>query len=437
MRPAAGLAGAAPVSVAPGYELVAEQFARVCADPGRPGGFGLGGGAFCAYVNGTKVVDLQGGWRRVGEPWQADTRTTLMSATKGLAALCVQVLCDRGALDVEARVADYWPEFAAAGKADVRVRHLLNHTVGLVGLPNAENLLDWTGRGWDDIEAIGRELASATPVWSPGTRIGYHAVTIGWLLGELVRRRAGETIGTYFRREIATPLDLDAWIGTPIEEHGRTAELIPESADGLTAAQEALVAWYREQQRVPGSLPAQAALFMHGRSMGDEMTGFLNLSRVRRIEIPAANGTATARSLARMYALLANDGELDGVRLLSPATVERFAQPTASGNNAVTAVNGNDKARAVPMTYALGYECNVDTPDGPRLGPGAASYGHAGAGGQLGFCDPRTGIAIAYVRSHLTVEPRPWSALVDAVYACADDLHCGAVARPTYLPTDR
>jgi CubicO group peptidase (beta-lactamase class C family) len=412
--------------VASGYEPVAELFEAFRTELSDPGGLGLGGGAFCAYLDGTKIVDLWGGTRRGTAPWTADTMAILMSATKGLSTLCVQLLYDRQLVDVDAPVADYWPEFAAAGKAHVRVRQLLNHTVGLVGLPNAERLLDWTGHGWDDLDAIADDLAAAAPAWTPGSRIGYHAVTIGWLLGELVRRITGESIGTFFRREIAGPIELDAWIGTPVEQQCRIADVLRERTERLSPEQAAVYQWHREQQRVPDSLPAQAGLLMHGRSVGDDLPGFMNLPRIRALEIPAANGSATARSLARMYALLTNNGEIDGVRLLSPETVTRFARPTARGDDAVTAM-GVDGASPVRMAYALGYECNVLARDGARLGPSADSYGHAGAGGQLGFSDPSTGIAIGYVRSHLTVEPRPWDALVDAVYSCAGRRNAGVL----------
>src|SRR6266487_7188340 len=159
--------------VAAGFEPVRAAFEQGVSD------LGDGGGAFCAYVDGVPVADLWGGTARPGEPWAYDTRAVLLSLTKGLTALCVQLLVDRGQVDVDAPVSAYWPEFAAGGKQGVLVRHVLTHTAGVLSFPGAQELLGLDGTGWDDYEAIAKGLAVATPSWEPGTRFGYHALTFG------------------------------------------------------------------------------------------------------------------------------------------------------------------------------------------------------------------------------------------------------------------
>ncbi len=176
--------------VAAGFEPAREAFGQGATD------LGDGGGAFCAYVEGVPVVDLWGGTARPGQPWESDTRAVLMSLTKGLAALCVQILVDRGQVDVDAPVSAYWPEFAASGKEKVLVRHVLTHTAGVLSFPGEPELLGLDGTGWDDYDAIADGLAAATPSWEPGTRFGYHALTFGWLLGEIIRRVSGRRVGS-------------------------------------------------------------------------------------------------------------------------------------------------------------------------------------------------------------------------------------------------
>jgi CubicO group peptidase (beta-lactamase class C family) len=408
-----GLAPPSPLTgyVAPGLEPVREAF-RSGADD-----LGAGGGAFCAYVDGQLVVDLWGGHARPGVPWSEDTLSTLMSSTKGLVAVCAQVLVDRGLLDVDAPVSTYWPEFAQAGKGGAQVRHILDHTVGVLSFADPGNVLDWTGHGWDDHEAIAARLAASAPAWEPGTRIGYHAVSVGWLVGELVRRITGRSIGTFFHEEIATPLGLDAWIGTPVEHHHRMADVIPEPPGSLSPDQIRLQHLITEQRSERDSLLARAGITMHGRSLGDDLAGFMNTPRVRALEIPAANGSATARSLARMYAMLSMQGELDGVRILSPAAVRSRDSQPVQGHDAV--LGGGSSAPV--LQYALGYEGNPEQPGQPRrFGPGIASFGHAGAGGQLGFCDPEHRVAIGFVRNQLTTSPRFATRLIDLVYTCTD-----------------
>jgi CubicO group peptidase (beta-lactamase class C family) len=404
--------------VAPGYEPVLEAFAS------GAGALGEGGGALSAYFEGEPVVDLWAGTARPGVPWAEDSMTTIYSVTKGMAALCMQILADRGALDVDAPVARYWPEFAQAGKERALVRHVLDHTIGVVGLPDADTLLHWDGRGWDDYDAIAERLASARPAWEPGTRISYHGMTAGWLMGELVRRITGETIGAFFRAEVARPLGVDLWIGTPPDELGRVADLIELSLDGLS--EEAL--WIHEQGRQeskrPETLVAQTVIYAHGRTPFDD-TSFLGSASGRRPEIAATNGSGTARGIARMYAMLAMGGELDGTRIVSPQSVATFGAESATGPSAIWPTPGLrlPSGEPVPQTIvhrALGYASNPLGTDAPwSFGPAKEAFGHEGFGGQLGFCDPVGRIAVGFVRNHLTMDWSYSEQLVAAIYDCA------------------
>jgi CubicO group peptidase (beta-lactamase class C family) len=189
-------------------------------------GFGDGGGALCVYVDGVKVVDVWAGEAKPGVAWKDDTLATIMSSTKGLTALCAQILYDRGLLDIDAPVSEYWPEFAQAGKDKALVRHILNHTVGVLAFPGTEDFLDLDGSGWDQLEEIAARLAATPPAWEPGTRTTYHALTCGWLTGELIRRITGKTVGTFLETEVTKPLDVDIWIGTPVDAQQRLADVI-------------------------------------------------------------------------------------------------------------------------------------------------------------------------------------------------------------------
>ena len=206
--------------VTPGYEPVADAFVKLSPL------LGSGGGSFAVLLHGEAILDLWGGTARPGQPWKQDTLAVMFSATKGLAGICVMLLTDRGLLDPDALVTDYWPEFGQAGKQRTTVRQVLEHTAGLIGLRGHADLLEWDGTGFDQYDAIAARLASTPPAWEPGTKQGYHALTYGWIVGELVRRVDGRTIGTFFREEVAEPLGLDTWIGTPAADVGRVARVI-------------------------------------------------------------------------------------------------------------------------------------------------------------------------------------------------------------------
>jgi CubicO group peptidase (beta-lactamase class C family) len=378
--------------VAPGFERVADTLANgLCLTVGRHErrvDLGLGGGAFAAYVNGECVVDVWSGWRADGVAWTADTRAAVMSATKGLTTLCAQILCDRGELDLDAPVAAYWPEFAAAGKGGTLVREVLSHQSGAIGVPGADGLLSWDGTGWSDTEAIAAAIASAPPAWTPGTAHGYHALTFGWLVGELVRRVAGVSLGTFFREQVASRLDVDCDIGTPPEALAQVAcvmEWDPRpSARGDARGVD------------PDSLAGRSVLAGrdgHLFADGDgtpRFASFMNTPAVLSAEIGAIGATATARGMARIYADLASGSEL-----VSRETVARFA---------VEQVCGKDAIMRTPSRWAVGYTREppallAGLP--PQHGPNDEAFGHSGAGGQIAFADPVAGIGCAFVRNHL------------------------------------
>ncbi|MGH6869243.1 MAG: serine hydrolase domain-containing protein, partial [Methylocella sp.] len=260
------------------------------------------GAAASIVVDGRCVVDLWAGHADAAKtrPWHRDTLVNVWSTTKGLCAMCAHRLADQGKLDFDAPVAKYWPEFAQAGKGSIPVSYLLNHKAGLAAIKaplKDEDLFNW--------EKVTTELARQEPWWQPGTRHGYHAITFGWLVGEVVRRISGKSLGTYFHDEIAGPLDADAWIGIGPEFDARVADIIyaPAPLPGETNI-------FAEMMKDPASVNALA--IMNPPTMFSAET--TNSRAWRGAEIPGANGHANARALARIYGALARGGEVDGVK---------------------------------------------------------------------------------------------------------------------------
>ena len=347
------------------------------------------GAAVCVYHRGRPVVDLWGGLadRDAGRAWERDTLQLVFSATKGIAATCVHLLAERGVLDLDAPVARYWPEFAAEGKEAIPLRWVLSHEAGLAavtGTVTMDDVLGWEGV----VEAI----AAQAPVWEPGTAHGYHARSYGWILGEVVRRATGLSLGRFFAHEVAGPFGLDFHIGLPVSELGRVAHLYPPVIDPAT--QEAMDAFLGPDTLLGQVLSGPSGLFGY-----DDMW---NRPDVLAAELPSSNGVGTARALARHYALLI--GEVDGQRLLSPGTVARATE---------VQVHGPDRVIGVPMAFGLGY--TTPPPEAP-----AGAFGHAGAGGSLGLADPAGRWTLGYVMNQmqlgLTGDARS-RGLVDAVIA--------------------
>lgn len=356
------------------------------------------GAAFALYVDGVPRVDIWAGVAdsTTGRAWDDDTLQLVFSTTKGAAAICVARLVEAGKISYDEPVATYWPEFAAAGKESVTVGEMMSHRAAV---PYVDAMLSL-----DEILAIDpvvAALAAQAPVWDLGTAHGYHALTYGWLAGELVRRVDGRTLGRYFADEVAAPLGLDFWIGLPESEEPRVSRLeaMPPPTDP------AVLAMMMEFMG-PGTIGFKA-LFMNGVLMGlDPNNNPFNTRGVHATEMPAANGITNARSLARMYA--ATVGEVDGVRVLGDATM-RVASAEA--------VNGPDKSLVISTRFGFGFMLN--DPIVQLLSEGC--FGHAGAGGSLGYADPAAKVGYGYVMNQMggdiAGDPRTIN-LNNAVRAC-------------------
>jgi CubicO group peptidase (beta-lactamase class C family) len=405
--------------IAPGYEAVADAF-----DDLAPL-VGAGGSSFAVLLDGRPVVDLWGGDARPGEAWERDTLAVLMSVTKGLAGLCLMMLVDRGQLSLDDLVTDHWPEYGQAGKERTTVEMVLMHTCGAIGLPDHGDIVSWDGTGFDRYDDIAARLAASPPAWEPGTKQGYHALTYGWLVGELVRRITGRTIGTFFHAEVAVPLGLDTWIGTPPDALLRVARVVDIGYHAIPGPLRNQVTSILQATRDPRTLNGQAFLGDGTRSGLDELTTMLNSDTTLAAEFPSGNGTSTARSLARAFALMGADGELDGVRLVSEATMRTFDAVTSSFPDElareIARTRSQKRAAEKPVPRIGPYLGNtagrLALPD--MMGPNPRTAGAAGAGGQIVFFDRDHGLTVAYLRNHLVALDLHCPALVEATYACA------------------
>lgn len=327
------------------------------------------GAAVCVAVDGEVVVDLWGGWADVAHmrPWEGDTLVNVFSVGKGLCALVAARLASLGELDVAAPVSRYWPEFSAGGKRDMSVAQLLSHQGGL---PSVRDRLP--PGAMLNHELMAGALAAQAPWWVPGTRHGYHANTFGFLVGELVRRLRGRTLGRFLAEEVTIPLGADVHIGLAPEHHGRVAEFAfpavppPEVEPDLAAADLMEFNAYWNPSGLSGA-------------------GVVNTATWRQAEIPSTNGHGTARGVARIYSALAAGGSLDGVEIVDRDVLAAFTSE---------AVYGDDAVLHRPSRFGLG--CQLTQPERP-LGSGSRAFGHFGAGGSLGYADPERGLAFGYV----------------------------------------
>ena len=367
--------------VEPGYEPVREAFAENFRDRGDVGA------AVCVYRHGRPVVDLWGG--RDGErAWRSDQVVMVFSSTKGVLATCAHLLAQRGELDLDAPVADYWPEFAARGKGAIPVRWLLCHRAGLAAVEGEFELADVLR--WDPVVEA---LAAQEPNWPPGDGHGYHVRSYGWCVGEVVRRVSGRSPGRYLAEEIAGPLGLDFWIGLPESVEPRCAALLPPRETPLLDA-------------IPLSPLGIRALTGPGKAFAGGYDQTWNRREVRAAEIPSSNGIGDARSLARLYA--ATVGEVDGLRLLDPETVRDASAVRAEGP---------DRVLGLETRFGSGYALP------PMLGEsvGPRAFGHPGAGGSLGFADPEAGLGFGYAMNQMKLTAlgdERGESLVRATYAC-------------------
>ncbi len=366
----------------PQFERVAEEFVRNFQERGEVGA------SVCIKLEGETVVDLWGGIARpdTQTPWVEDTISVIWSTTKGATALCAHILASRGLLDLDAPVTTYWPEFGQAGKENISVKMLLNHQSGLPAL--SEPLPPGAFYDW---ELMVRMLEKQAPFWTPGSMHGYHAFTFGWLVGELVRRISGKSLGTFFREEVAEPLGLDFWIGLPEELEDRVAVIIPAPPPDPGGPVSAMFAAMVD----PTSLQTLLGYMLPG---PDGVIGF-NLRAAHAAEIGAGNGISNARGLAGMYAPLANGGSLNGVDLVSKNTLARMA--------AVSSASGLDTSLLIPSRFTLGYMKSVDN----RHVPGCTendshilsedAFGHSGLGGAMGFAEPAARMSFGYIMNRM------------------------------------
>jgi CubicO group peptidase (beta-lactamase class C family) len=393
-------------TVASGFEPVGDAFAANFVDPGEIGA------AVAVVVDGRPVVDLWGGLAdaHTERLWAGDTPVLVYSATKGPTATCALLLWERGLLDLDAPVAEVWPEFAAGGKHGVTTRHLLTHQAGL---PVFDDPITFTE--CHDPDLVAARLAAQTPHWTPGTAHGYHPLTWGWLVGEVVRRVSGRTVGAMVAEELAGPSGLDRWVGLPPEREASLARLAAGRLDVagmapddpgfsfLAAIMDVESLTFKAFANPPGQLDVES----------------FNAPELHQAEWPAANGIATARALATLY------GELAVDRVLSAATLDEASR---------VQVSGLDKVLAVETSFGLGFSLHsVMAGPGGRSGKHSSSgssmaghhagsgFGHEGAGGSVAFADRSKGLGFAYVMNQLTASlgaDRRARRLVEAVYSC-------------------
>jgi len=378
--------------VAPGWEPVRDVLAANLAS-------GMDRGAGCAVVHrGRLVVDIVGGHRdKNGDvPYDADTLQLVFSTTKGIASIAVAMCVQRGLLDYDAPVAEYWPEFAAGGKGGITVAQLLAHRAGLYTTASQlplEDTLDWS--------TITAHLAAMEPLFEPGSGHGYHALTFGWLAGNLVRCVTGKGLGEFVRDEIAEPLGVEMWIGLPDALQGRAAHIMAHPIPKFPIEIARLMA----ERAAPGTTGDKALSLL-----GTYGPGVFNRPEVRAAEVPGANGITNARSLATIYA--ACIGEMNGVRLLESATV-------AAATKSETPEGEVDLVLREKTVFARGFVIHSERT--PWAGP--TSFGHDGAGGSCAFAQPSRDLAFAYVMNTMltTYEPDPRRAgLIEAAVRCAD-----------------
>jgi len=356
------------------------------------------GAAVCVTVDGKTVVDIWAGHadKARSKPWTKNTIVNVYSTTKGLGAACASLLVERGRLDLDAPVAKYWPEFAQAGKDKLPVRYCLTHQAGLpaVKKPLApKDMYDW--------DTMCNALAAQEPWWKPGTAHGYHAMTYGWLVGELVRRASGRRVGRYFREEIVHPLALDAFIGSGPELDPRIAELVP-SPPAPPGTRDLLAEMMADKESLQGKT------FGNPPALGPNV---VNSRAWRAAEICSANGHTNARSLASFYAALGawtRGQAFHGVQLISKAGMERARTEQAAGM---------DKVLQLSNRIALGFM--LPSPM-RRFSDNTKAFGHGGAGGSLGFCDPENGVSFGYTMNQMQAggpggDPR-WFPMIQAMF---------------------
>ena len=352
------------------------------------------GAAVSIWQNGKPLVDLHGGFRDAHrqQSWTADTIVLIWSATKGLASACLLHALQEHEIEIDRRVAAFWPEFGQAGKENITIAQLLSHQAGLVALDRKVDVLDYA--------AVISALENQAPLWPPGTAHGYHARTFGFLIDELVRRIAAKTLSEYWRETFAGPLNLDIWIGLPQHENARTATVYAAKA-GQPPEPES---FYRDLTK-PDTLARKVFTSPHGLHTVSAMNSFAN----RAQSIVSFGGIGSAASLVKFYAMLANAGQLEEKRLFTVETIARMS---------ATLTSGMDRVFQIPTAFSAGFM--KDPPNSRIFGPSPLAFGHPGAGGSHAFADPENNLSFAYVMNQMeqSLLPNDKSLrLVNALYA--------------------
>ena len=339
--------------------------------------FGELGAAVSIWQNGKPVLDLHGGFRdrKHERPWTPDTIVLVWSATKGLASACLLHLLQERGLELKHRVAEFWPEFAQAGKSEITLAQLLSHQAGLCALDTPVDVLDYP--------AVIAALEKQAPLWLPGTAHGYHARTFGFLVDELVRRLSANTVSEYWRKTFGDPLELDIWIGLPESKEERVATTYAAKAGGTVVPAE----FYRDLV-TPGTLARKVFTSPHGLHSVSTMNSRENRAR----PIVSFGGIGSAASLAKFYAMLAHGGELDGRRFFAHETIAQMTTTLASGI---------DRVFQIPTAFSAGFMKDPAETQRRIFGPSPLAFGHPGAGGSHAFADPENRISFAYVMNQM------------------------------------
>jgi CubicO group peptidase (beta-lactamase class C family) len=363
--------------------------------------FGELGAAVSVWQDGKPVVDLCGGFcdARREKPWEADTLVLVWSATKGIGSACVLHVLEEHRISIDKRVAEFWPEFAEAGKEEITMAQLLSHQAGLCALDQRVDILDYN--------AVIRALQAQKPLWPPGTAHGYHARTFGFLLDELVHRIAGKTLSRYWREVFAEPLGLDLWIGLPEEQNSRVATIYaaksgkpPEAKDRQSGLD------FYVDLITPGTLARKTFTSPHGL----QSVSGMNTPAIRAQPIVSFGGIGSASSLAKFYSMLANGGKLDGQAFFSSETIAWMG---------TALVDRMDRVFQMPTAFSAGFMKDPRGAARRMFGPSANAFGHPGAGGANAFADPENRLAFAYVMNQMEQEVLPNEKslrLIDAIY---------------------
>src|SRR5216117_3733334 len=353
------------------------------------------GAAVSIWQDGKPIVDLYGGFQdaRRQKPWSKDALVLIWSATKGIGSACALHALQEQKIDISRRVAEFWPEFAQAGKEKITVAQLLSHQAGLCALDRRVDVLDY--------DAVIRALEAQKPLWPPGTAHGYHARTFGFLLDELVRRIAGKALSDYWQENLARPLNLDFWIGLPEKENSRMATMYAPKIGKAPEPKQ-----FYADLVTAGTLARKTFTSPHGLNAVSAM----NTPAIRAQPIVSFGGIGSASALAKFYSMLANGGKADGQTFFSGETLRWMS---------ATLTDGIDRIFQIPTAFSAGFMKDSQNAARRMFGPSRTSFGHPGAGGSHAFCDPENRIAFAYVMNQMeqSLLPNEKSLrLVDAIY---------------------